>query len=144
MSQIATEVGLSLPVSINHPRLLALANKSGFPISFTDFLGKTGRFDGSLPTQVAGGLFVSFSNAPFLGGQLQLAQYVVSTGETEIFFNSLPPVWRGNILLRNNTTGVQSVLTFNASAPGFWQNLSSPANLMRNGATDNYTVLPSN
>jgi hypothetical protein len=142
MSQIAAELGLSLPLSLQHAWVRALAQVSGAACDFNSLRGKTGRFDGNLPTQASAGFFITFNNAPFFGGGLQTAQYIVNTGEADIFFNALPAAWRGNLLLRNNSTGAQAVLAFNPTSPGFWQTMSAPANLMRNGAVDSYTILP--
>lgn len=142
LSQIANEVGLSLPISINHPWLLNLINKSGLPVSFSDFYGKTGRCDGNLLGQGGGGspTFINFSSSPFFGGTL-VSLLVDSTPETLLNVGAVPN-WTGNIKAINNTTGVSIVLSPYSAT--YWRSGSAPANLIRSGVTDSFTILPSN
>ncbi|MDN7178574.1 hypothetical protein M0D69_11180 [Caballeronia sp. SEWSISQ10-4 2] len=144
MSQIANEVGLSLPVSINHPWLLLLAGKAGFPVSFSDFYGRTGRFDANLLGQTFGNgdIFVRLGNTPFFGGALfGMDAGFPDSGHSQLLFSSAPN-WPGNLLFKNNTTGVGVVLSKSNSTT--WLAASNPANLIRTGITDSFTVVPSN
>ena len=144
MSQIAAELGLSFPLSIEHAWVLALANKAAAPISFSDLLGKTGRYDGNLIGQNAGGSdnFIRFGNYPFFGGTLfAVDTFFPDASHCQLSMGSAPN-WNGNIFFKNNTTGVSVV--FSKTNSTTWQVASNPANLIRNGITDNFTVLPSN
>ncbi|MBB5509555.1 hypothetical protein [Paraburkholderia atlantica] len=142
MSQVATELGLSLPLSMNHAWVLALAQKGGLPMSFSDLLGKTGRFDGSVTTgAISHARSIDWTNgsAPFFGTSLQ--EVVWNSSSSVSLFVWGATVWTGNILVKNNTTGVSAVL---APISGQWNNSSCDANnIIRIGATDNYTILPS-
>lgn len=135
MSQIATELGLSLPLSINHAWVIALAGKSGMPVSFSDLLGKTGHFSASLTGGGAGPVLgVNFSSAPFFGGQLnQLMQQSASLSLTF----SVAPNWGGNIAV--GTTGYSTVLTKTNSTTWSGTGNFLPAN----GQNELITVYPS-
>lgn len=144
MSEMANEVGLSLPISLNHPRLLALVGKSGPPISFSDFYGRTGRFDERLiaydegyPTNV---YYVVFNDAPFFGGSLnQLRCGSSGTSVATLTFDASPN-WTGNILVKNNTTGANVLLS---PVGSIWQADSTPGNLLRPGVgSDFFTLVP--
>jgi len=141
-SQIAAELGLSFPLSMSSSFVLALANKSGFPYSFSDLLGKTGRFDGSRIGQVAGSLFIDLSGQPFFGGTFTNLQCSIGTS-TQLFCGTSSS-WNGNVLVKNNSTGVSLVLNKISSSPAVWNANSGPTNLIRNGITDSFTILPSN
>lgn len=150
-SQIENELGLSFPFSLDHPWILALAGKINVPISFSDLLGKTGRYDGSLATIDKGGvpdtLQINFPNSPFFDIHAQYAQYYYRFGyELDLWFDVQGTYWAGkNIMFKNNTTGAQVVLSpYGSGSPNLWISNSSVPNLIRAGATDNYTILPSN
>jgi hypothetical protein len=145
MSQMANEVGLSLPVSINHAWLLKLIGKAGFPISFSDFYGKTGRIDGSFFAATAGsGATITFGNPAFFGSSLNSGTLGSPGGNFTLVFNSTPG-WTGNLLFKNNTTGASVVM--NNSGGGLSNQFSigsTPGNLVRAGQTDNFSITPSN
>lgn len=137
MSQIATELGLSLPLSINHAWVIALAGKSVLPVSFSDLLGKSGHFGGGLVGSGAGSvLAVSFSSAPFFGGVL--ASMTQQSNSLTLTFSSAPN-WSGNINVTNTTISVSSVLTKQNSTT--W--IGNGNLLPTNGVTNNITVYPS-
>jgi hypothetical protein len=140
LSQIANEVGLSLPVSINHAFLLKLIGKTGLPVSFSDFYGKTGRFDGALAVSSNSPPAAGFPSSPFFGGTLQIIQGTPGTGY--YLFFSVAPNWSGNIHVINTTTGVGQILPQISSIE--WGNGSGFVGLLRPGVTDNFTILPSN
>jgi len=146
MLQVATELGLSLPLSINHGWVLALANKSGFPVSLGDLLGKTGRFDGNRTGQTSGSdVFINLNNAPFFGGTLAALDTSFPDGNHCQMSIGSPPIYSGNIFFKNNTTGVSVTLSKTTYLGNVvWQAGVNPANLVRNGVTDSYTILPSN
>lgn len=158
MSQIATELGLSLPLSINHAWVIALAHKNALPVSFSDLLGKTGRFDGSATGQIAGGQFTTVFigvSAPLFDGQISQLSVAEEPGNAyslQLTFASPPtpgaraPYWPYNIRVTNNTTGASFVLpnigqyAWSVTASG-----SNPYfNVIRSGFTDSFTFLPSN
>ncbi|WP_157639440.1 hypothetical protein [Burkholderia ubonensis] len=143
MSQIATELGLSLPLSINHAWVIALAGKSGLPVSFSDLLGKTGRFDGNLTmTANISDTFTSDPSAPFFGGTFHGMDQANNGNLVASFSGS--PGWSGNISVKNNTTGASGVLS--KVDANTWQLLGANPNIVRNrgGQTDSFTILPSN
>ncbi|MDQ7975919.1 hypothetical protein QYH69_01485 [Paraburkholderia sp. SARCC-3016] len=144
MSQIANELGRALPLGMLDPMVLSLAGKSAPPISFTDLLGKTGRYDGSVKT----GAISLQRSIDWLNGTARffdvfLSEVVWNSPTTATLFTWSPSnEWRGNILVRNNTTGVQGV--FVPAQPALYSASGFDANnLIRNGATDNYTIVPS-
>ncbi|PRH46123.1 hypothetical protein [Burkholderia multivorans] len=143
MSQIAAEIGLTLPLSINHPWVIALAGKSALPVGFSDLLGQTGTATGNATaTSGGGGIIAPFSSPWFRG---QISQLGATTGglpglTVSIAFSSAPN-WNGNILLKNNTTGGSIVLAKQNSTS--WQVNSNPGNIVRAGFTDNFTIMPS-
>jgi hypothetical protein len=140
MSQIATELGLSLPLSINNAWVIALAGKSALPVGFSDLLGKAGHFSGNLTTGAAGQVFeVDFTSSFFFGGQLQYFRQ--QTVSTVLVFSSAPN-WSGNIIVTNTTLGVSSVLTKTNSTQ--WNGNAPQGMLGLNGSVNNITVYPSN
>ncbi|MBY4770657.1 hypothetical protein [Burkholderia ambifaria] len=143
MSQIAAELGRTLPLSLLDSWVLALAGKSGAPVSFSDLLGKTGRFDGALTGQDTGGvaLFVNFpASTPFFDTTLVTLEKD-TTPQTVLTTSAPSAHWSGNIRAINNTTGVSVVMSkFSATQ---WVTPSAPANLIRSGHTDSFTILPS-
>ena len=149
MSQVATELGLSLPLSLSHAWVEALAQKAALPVSFSDLRGKTGRFDGNVSINVTG--FGPFPTGSTLFGAT-LSQILGSyNGATlltvEIDFNNgtWPPNYTGNFKLTNNSTGASCVLSqLSPGASNTWRNSSPPQNIIRKGQTDNFTILPSN
>jgi hypothetical protein len=148
MSQIATEIGASLPLSLSDARVVFLANKSALPVSFSNLLGKTGRFDGSaLASSTGGGVFVSLGFAIWFGGEL--ASFGGSFGgpggtNTTLSFQGggpAAPNWNGNIKVINNTTSTSVILSKENSFN--WGNNLAPINLVRSGFTDSFTIIPS-
>lgn len=144
MSQIAAEIGASLPLSLLDPRVLGLAGKTGAPVSFSDLLGKTGRFDGNASTTSTFGLITLFSNVPWMGGQLYSLNGIYGGpggASTSLVFTGAPTSYLGNIQVINNTTGVSVVLP-NVNSTTWGNSSAPPGNLQRNGITDNFTVIP--
>lgn len=136
MSQIATELGLSLPLSLQHAWVRALAQVSGAACDFNSLRGKTGRFDGSLPC--SGSTILSIvMNAPFFGGTIGSLSNNTNTTALTLSINVTFPHWTGNVFVKNNSTGVSATLSFNGTG---W---SGTGSLLRSGFTDNFTILPS-
>ncbi len=143
MSQIATELGRALPLSLLDSWVLALAGKSGAPVSFSDLLGKTGRFDGALTGQGSGSfVFVNFpASTPFFDIAL-ISLVQDATPQTVLTTSAASAHWSGNIRAINDTTGASVVMSkFSATQ---WVAPSAPANLIRSGHTDGFSILPSN
>ncbi|HHX4053946.1 MAG: hypothetical protein ACN6QT_36455 [Burkholderia contaminans] len=143
MSQIATEIGLSLPLSLSHGWVIALAGKSSLPVSFSDLLGQTGTATGNATASSGGGGIIAPFSSPWFRGQI--SQLGATTGglpglTVSISF-SIAPNWSGNILLKNNTTNGSIVLAKQSSTA--WQVNSNPGNIVRAGFTDNFTIQPS-
>ena len=149
MSQIAAELGLPLPLSLNHAWVEKLAGVSGLPLSFSQLLGKTGSFTGSVATTVYGNpeylWEINLNNAPFFGGELaQLSWQYFNPGPLLLTPTSgHAPSWTGNVLVKNNTTGVSQVIPY-ISGSGLWDSATMTTNLIRPGATDNFSIIPSN
>jgi hypothetical protein len=151
MSQINAELGRVSTAndSLNDSWVRSLAQIAAGAISMSSLRGKTGRFDGSalcyLFTSV--GLEVDL-NAPWFGGTLAgagIGGFISSSGAagSPVFINfSVAPNWSGNIFAKNNTTG--SAAVFSKTNATQWTAASMPANFLRNGATDNFTIIPSN
>jgi hypothetical protein len=144
MSQIATEIGLPLPLSFNHPWILQLAQVGSLPLALSQLLGKTGRFDGNLLGHTTGSPlfieFLTFAGEPFFGGTLSGVQAASGgTGVVTLTF-SVAPNWNGNIFIQNNTTVTAVVLGKISSTQ--WQAAGAGANFIRPAVTDNFTVLP--
>lgn len=141
MAQIAGELGLVFPLSLGHSWVIQLAGKSALPVSFSDLRGKSGRYDGNLTGSGSGSLLVQFGGAPFFGGGLVELDVFLGGGGSSLSISG-PANWNGNIKVTNNTTGISLVLSKLTSTN--WTSGSNPANLIRNGITDSFTVLPSN
>lgn len=142
MSQIATEIGLSLPMSLNHAWVVALAGKSGLPVSFSDLLGQSGRYDGNNAVGGVNPASISLNN-PFFRGTLSVAAQSTLNGNLTLSF-SVAPNWSGNILMKNNTTGASAVLGKQNSTTWSVNGASGNILALREGGTDNFTILPSN
>lgn len=140
MSQIATELGLALPLSLNHAWVLALAQKTALPVSFSDLLGKTGRFDGNV--NITGTGIGALSNAPFFGGTLNSIEN--QGGQLSINCVNAPVDYTGSIKLTNHTTGISAVLPYYGGSPVSWVLNSPPANITPFNATSSYSITPSN
>lgn len=149
-SQIYTEVGSPLNgqgqrvFTMNHPFVLALANKTALPCSFSQLLGKTGRFDGNLTVYQRDQFTyeADFSGQNLYSGALNYMQYGFVSGNVALQFSSAPnSAFTGAFLIINNSTGVSTRVTkFNSTA---WTGNNLSANFMRL-ATDSFTILPSN
>ncbi len=109
----------------------------------------TGGFSGSLTGQgslSSADVFVIFGNYPFFGGAL----FSVDTSfpdSTHVQMNmATQPNWSGNILFKNETTGVSVLMSKTISPAGdtVWQAKTNPPNLIRNGVADNFSVTLSN
>lgn len=145
MSQIATELGLSLPLSINHAWVIALADKSSLPVSFSDLLGKSGRWDGvKIAASPPAGSQIQSINTPFFGGTLSTATFVTFGGanQFEISFSVPPTTYAGNLKIVNNTDGQTSaVLTKTNSTT--WDSVGGLTNtVIIAGVSKNYSILP--
>lgn len=122
LQQIATELGKTFPFGIQDPWALQLAGKTGpitpsNQISFRDFLGKTGSFNGNVGFLMGSG--VNFGNVisttslgTFFGGAISSLDNMgdATFKSVRISFSSAPN-WTGNISVTNQTNGASSVLT---------------------------------
>lgn len=140
MSQIASELGRTLPLSLLDSWVIALAGKSGAPVSFSDLLGKTARFDGNGTISQIGQFQyqAALPNPPFFGGTLAVIQETTST--VGIIANSPYPNWTGKLSVKDNTTGQSKVLTYGGS--GTWT-ASGSIGIFGSSGTHNFTILPS-
>ncbi|UEP31620.1 MULTISPECIES: hypothetical protein [unclassified Burkholderia] len=142
LSQVATELGLSLPLSMSHAWVLALAGKASAPMSLSDLLGQSGRYDGNNAVGGVNPATISLSN-PFFRGTLSGATQSTINGNLTLAF-SVAPNWSGNILMKNNTTGASAVLGKQNSTTWSVNGASGSILALREGGTDNFTILPSN
>lgn len=143
MAQIAGELGLSFPLSLEHAWVLALAGKTAAPISFTDLLGKTGRFDGNLSVASGTNYTVFPNGTPFFSTILNS----LGDGGGGSSYASLKTqgaaLWNGNINVKNNTTNTTCLFSpYNSTEWRFVGNYLG--SLIRSGFTDSFTILPSN
>lgn len=142
MSQIATELGLSLPLSINHAWVIALAGKSALPVSFSDLLGKTAQPTWS-GTPSGSPVVVMNMSVPFFGGTTSSIGSDGSTPVQNLFLQfSSAPNWSGKIKITNTSTSSSSVLSKVNSTT--WELVGGSVGPMRTGVTDNYMLSPSN
>lgn len=155
MQQVAAELGLSLPLSINHPWVIALAGKAALPVSFSNLLGQTGSFNGSVTFRMGSG--VAFGNVTSITSVGSLfgapISYLDNMGDTSgasarINFSS-PPNWSGKIVLTNQSAGATAVLTKQDSLTWFTGSGAAgtfPGGLLGAGGTTSATMLikPSN
>jgi len=146
MSQIAGELGLSLPLSMNHPWVIALANKSALPVSFSDLLGKSGRFDGNVSIGSSQAAFGPLSGQLFGAPLAQLQGVFNGALLTEVLIlfanGTFPPTFNGNFKLINNTVGQSCICTHQSPGSNTWQNTSPPGSIIRPNTNDNFTILP--
>ncbi|MCA8203202.1 hypothetical protein LGM71_19300 [Burkholderia sp. AU33545] len=145
MSQIATELGLSLPLSINHPWVIALAGKSALPVSFSDLLGKSGRWDGAATAvSLPGGVSIQSINAAFFGGVISYAIFVTfgNANQFEIGFSS-PPNYSGNLKIFNNTDSTTSAVLTKTNSTTWDSATGLSNNVIVLGVNKSYTILPS-
>lgn len=160
MLDIATEMGQSLPLSANSSMVLGLGGKSSLPISFSDLYGKNGNLNTTkFGNPGAAGndarIAINVDLKDFMGGQPQFLYCSgTATGRVKLQFQSAggaspPTTYRGNILVKNNRTGVQAVMGYNASASvaGIvkWTSTTGngyPANLIIVGTVDSFTIIP--
>jgi hypothetical protein len=153
IAEVATELGLPLPLSLASYFVQALAGVTALPLSMSQLLGKTGRFDGNVTTAAELNFTIlgPLSAAPFFGATLsQLVSF--------INHNPNPPTlsvegvgvsgWAGNIKLLNNTTGFSAILPFLGNVSGLlvWQ--AADPNItfnmvIRSSQNDSFTILPS-
>lgn len=144
MDQVAFELNRSLPLSLLDQWVQYLAN-SAPPISMSMLFGKTGRFDGVRTGFIGGGeLQIDLSGQPFFMGTFTTLQCDISAGGGGTQLTCGPNSgWPGNVLVRNNSTGVQILLPKVFATPAVWSSPSGPVNLIRNGVADSFTIVPS-
>lgn len=137
LQQIAAELGKTFPFSIQDPWAIALVGKTApitpsNQISFSDFLGKTGSFNGSVSFLMGSG--VNFGNVisttslgTFFGGTISSLDNMgdATFKSVRISFSSAPN-WSGNISVTNQNNGASSVLTKQNSTT--WSTTTGAAN----------------
>jgi hypothetical protein len=154
IGNVATELGLSLPLSLGHAWVIALAGKSALPVSLGDLLGKTGTCNQtSLCSSEANGLIISLGLDPLFGGQLNYFGTVHNvpggtySAQLQFYTGTGAPLtnWTGNFKITNNTTGASLVLPpMGGYAWGMTESSPFvPANLLRANLADNFTIAPS-
>jgi hypothetical protein len=152
MSQVATELGRSLPLSMNDPMVLALASKPNLPASFSDLLGQSGHVNANGTVQQFGTFDyrVNFTGTPFfspIGGYISTLQESTTSQNLAVFSTDLHPSWTGKILVTNTSLGRSLKLSFVGN--GQWGGPSGGGaggiGIFANaGATYNFTIYPSN
>lgn len=134
MQQIATELGLSLPLSLQHSWVRALAQVSGASCDFNSLRGKSGRFDGAL---AGSGNAVQLNNYTIFSGAMN--DIFSQSGQTTLVFNTIP-TWTGNFRIRNNSTGQAVVVTPTVGQPNQWAFNDGVTSIVRNGVSDSFTI----
>lgn len=145
MSQIATELGLSLPLSLQHAWVRALAQVGGAACDFNSLRGKTGRFDGIITTFQTGSggstaYHAALNPAPFFGAVLGNINEALIGGSISVTIASGTPSFTGNIVVKNNTLGHAQILSWNGS---FWSGTDSSGGIVPGVSTYSFTILPS-
>ncbi|CAE6712555.1 hypothetical protein R75461_01125 [Paraburkholderia nemoris] len=143
MSQIAAELGLSLPLSLQHSWVRALAQVGGAACDFNSLRGKTGTFNGGCPSNVPASFITFPGNPPWFGGTLsEMDAFAAGQGnQFQLNFASAPN-WSGNIRVTNQTTGISALFNVKASSTQ-WQATPFQANLIRSNVTDTFLIRPS-
>jgi len=150
MSQIAAELGKSLPLSILDPWVVALAGKSAAPVSFSDLLGKTGSFNGNVNFLMGSGVnfgtvtSTSALGSFFGGGISSLDNMGDATFKSVRLSFSSAPNWSGKISVTNQNNGASSVLTKQNATT--WSTTTGTANTIPGstlpaGGTTSSTIL---
>lgn len=153
MSQIATELGLSLPLSINHPWVIALGGVGPtLPLSFSDLLGRSGHVNtnGTIHERSSLDYYVPLTGTPFFDA---LGYYVSNLEEVgvgaylTVSINNPGSLYTGKIKVTNVSLGYSLVLSYVGN--GNWGgNTGGGAGGIglsgRAGNTYNFTIYPSN
>ncbi len=141
MFNVATELGITAPaISLNHPWVRALAQIPSGAISMFSLLGKSGNFAG-IGNVIGGAIQMPM---PFFGGGTNGVSEVEQTNNgngtytIQLFLSPAPPVYTGNVVLFDSTTGQTVVLTY--VSPGNWQNLASQQILVP--GNNSFTLYP--
>lgn len=137
MSNINTEIGQNIN-TINDGRYRFLVGKTSGAVKYSDGYGKTAKFTGNITMDASTRSSAGISGQPFYSTTFNEVMRNGATGNAEVHFNGTP-AWPGDIIIRNNSTGVQSQLTPITSVN--WAG-SNPANLLRASTTDNFTIRP--
>lgn len=154
MSQVAAELGLSLPLSINHPWVILLsgnASPPALPVSFSQLLGQSGNYQFSGLIQQNGNFdyFVGLGENIFFGSLLDSLHEGSATGVIVYTINSSAIANPQKIIVTNKTENKSAVLS---QVPGTgtggvnlqWQLLSGSIGIFGNaGQTHNFTIYPS-
>ena len=137
MSQIASELGLSLPLSTSHSWVQQLAG--GPPVSFSNLLGQSGKFTGTYTP--GGNASTSFINpsAPFFRGTiLSLSQQLIAGPAYNITLSS-GANWNGNI----KVTGLNgNVVTLINQGGGTWSLSGTSTQIMAVSQPTTFTFQP--
>lgn len=153
MSQVATELGLSLPLSMQHSWVMALADKTAPPVSFSDLLGQSGHVNasGSVQQRTNSDFFVDLpTTAVFFsrtGGYISQLEESTLGNDLLVSSTSFPvPGYTGKIKVTNTTLGRSLVLSYIGSAQ--WGGASGGGaggiGIFGNaGSTYNFTIYPS-
>ena len=138
LTSIGTEIGQTITnMNDDHIRQLT-GTVSSATIAMSALYSKTGSFTGNVGMSSSTTSNSGVSGQPFYNGTIDQIIRNAGNGNSEVDF-SVAPTWTGNLILRNNTTAVQSTLTKQNSQS--WQG-SNPANLLRASTTDNFTIRP--
>lgn len=149
MSAVATELGTSLPLSVNNPWVIALAGKTGLPLSASDLLGKSGNVNTTQTVQQAGNFnyFISVSNLPFFDAQINSIGETNAAAYLAVRSANTPSIYTGKIKVTNTTLGRSLVLSYVGG--GVWGGSSGGGAggigiSFAAGQTFNFTIYPSN
>ena len=143
MSQVAAELGATLPLSMLDARVLGLAQLGGAPVSFSNLLGKTGRLDANMLVNSNGAFSIPGGAAIFGASIVGILWQSAGNPQMQISFQTALPVYRGNLLLTNNTTGASVVMNAFGGGGVDWQAVTAPSNIARHGVTDSFSLTAS-
>ncbi|MGN6084922.1 hypothetical protein [Trinickia sp.] len=153
MSQVATELGLSLPLSLNHPWVIALGGVGPtLPLGFSDLLGQSGHVNANGTVQQISNVDyrVNLTGTPFFsrfGGYISTLEETTFSTNLLVSNTDLHPTYTGKIKIINTTLGDSLVLSYIGS--GQWGGATGGGAggigiFGHAGATYNFTIYPSN
>lgn len=138
LTSIGTEIGQTI-TNLNDTHIRQLnGTASSASCAMSSLYSKTGKFTGNITLSAATTSSSGIDGQPWYNGTLTQLIRNAGNGNAEVDF-SAAPTWTGSIVLTNNTTGISSTLAKQNSVS--WQG-SNPANLLRAGTTDNFTIRP--
>ena len=134
LSQVATELNLSMPLSMSHPWVRAICGSINLPASLSGARGKSARYSGNQTFTMGSGTHFGQvgMNPPYFvlfGGYNGYINSSNILGESaRLAFDTVMPTYQGNFKFTNVSAGVSGIFTY--QSPGNWTGFSWPSNCM--------------